>query len=151
MMESYWWMFADTLLRFAQKWITNGRHSYATLFILQTIFERYTPDQLDSLPDFRKSIEGLIMYTGIPYLLGCFNINKVNDRHSVTLFLTAILLHPVGIKSSFRAQRLYDVVRFSNWHFTLYMKKTEVQQTCSQLVTDLFIETTEYRFGFLSL
>jgi len=33
------------------------------------MFERYTPEQLDSLPDFRKSIEGLIMYTGIPTLL----------------------------------------------------------------------------------
>jgi len=60
----FWWSCADTLLRFSQKWITNGRHSYATLFILQTIFQRYTPEQLDSLPDFRKSIEGLVMYTG---------------------------------------------------------------------------------------
>jgi len=57
--------FADTLLRFAQKWITNGRHSYAALFILQTVFQRYTPEQLDLLPDFRNSIEGLLMYTGI--------------------------------------------------------------------------------------
>jgi len=57
-------LFADALIRFAQKWITNGRHSYATLFILQTVFERYSPEQLDSLPDFRKSLEGLLMYTG---------------------------------------------------------------------------------------
>jgi len=58
-------IFADAMIRFAQKWITNGRHSYATLFILETVFCRYTPEQLDSLPDFRKAIEGLIMYTGI--------------------------------------------------------------------------------------
>jgi U3 small nucleolar RNA-associated protein 13 len=53
----------NSLIKFAVKWITNGRHSYAALFILQTIFQRYTPQTLDTLPEFRKSIEPLLIYT----------------------------------------------------------------------------------------
>lgn len=55
---------SDTLVKFSAKWVTNGRNSYITSFILQTILQRYTPEELDALSDFRKSLDALLVYTG---------------------------------------------------------------------------------------
>ncbi len=58
---------SDAVLRFAVKWNMNSKHCHAAQFVVTTVLNTYTPEELNKLPSIKSTVEALLPYTGAPH------------------------------------------------------------------------------------
>ena len=54
----------DAVLRYAVKWNMNSKHCHAAQYVLSTVLNSYTPEELNQLPSIKSTVEALLPYTG---------------------------------------------------------------------------------------
>lgn len=57
-------VFTGSLLKYSTQWVSKHSHTLVTVTLFETILQRYTPEELECLPGFYKSLDGLKQYMG---------------------------------------------------------------------------------------